>query len=367
MNNLSIRMGQQLALRKQQGTIRSLLSPASGIDFWSNDYLGYSHIPSSYSHNTGSTGSRLISGNSIFTEQVEQELADFFKGEAALLYNSGYNANLGLLSCIPQKNDVVIYDEHIHASMRDGIRLSFAKSYGFQHNSLESLEKKLNLESGEKGIRFVCIEALYSMGGDTPPLLKIIELCEKYNAYLIIDEAHSGGVYGKSGEGFSAALGLEDRIFARVFTFGKAFGCHGAAIIGSKLLREYLINYSRSFIYTTALPKNSVTHIRENIRRNEFLENRKQLFQNIRDFRNLIDQYHIPCISEVNSPIQMIHIGNKIETQQKATFLNENGFLVKAIVSPTIKQGEEAIRICIHAFNTKEEIRLLSETLKQGS
>lgn len=364
MDNLSTRIEQKLKLRKQEGTFRSLLSANSGIDFWSNDYLGYARISYSNSENTGSTGSRLISGNSIFTEQVEQELAIFFKGEAALLFNSGYDANVGILSCVPQKNDIVIYDEHIHASMRDGIRLSFAKSYGFKHNSPEDLEKKLQIESGENGIKFVCIESLYSMGGDVPPLLKIIELCEKHNAHLIVDEAHSGGVYGESGEGFSTALGFENRIFARIFTFGKAFGSHGASVIGSKQLREYLINYSRSFIYTTALPKSSVAHIRENIRKSEFLENRKQLFQNIRYFRSLIDEYYISSVSAVNSPIQMIRIGNKVETEQKAFFLRENGFLVKAIVSPTVKQGEEAIRICIHAFNTEGEISQLVEKLR---
>lgn len=363
MSNLSIRMEQKLKLRQQEGTLRSLLSVDSGIDFWSNDYLGYARISSSNFENVGSTGSRLISGNSIFTEQVEQELADFFKGEAALLFNSGYDANLGLLSCVPQKNDIVIYDEHIHASMRDGIRLSYAKSYGFLHNSLEDLEKKLKIESGENGIKFVCIESLYSMAGDTPPLLKIIELCEKYEAHLIVDEAHSGGIYGEAGEGFSVALGFQDRIFARIFTFGKAFGSHGATVIGSQQLREYLINYSRSFIYTTALPKNSVAHIKENIRKSEFLFNRKQLFQNILYFRNLIDEYNLSSISEVNSPIQMIRIGNKIETERKSEFLRKNGFLVKAIVSPTVKKGAEAIRICIHAFNTKDEIRQLTEIL----
>jgi 8-amino-7-oxononanoate synthase len=364
MNNLLIRIEQKLKLRKQEGRFRSLLSADSGIDFWSNDYLGYARIPFLNSENRGSTGSRLISGNSAFTEEVEQKIADFFKGESALLFNSGYDANLGLLSCLPQKNDCIIYDEHIHASMRDGIRLSFAKSYGFKHNSLEDLEKKLQIESGENGVKFVCIESLYSMAGDVPPLLRIIELCEKHDAYLIVDEAHSGGVYGGFGEGFSAALGFENRIFARIFTFGKAFGCHGAAIVGSKQLREYLINYSRSFIYTTALPKNSIAHIRENIQKTEFLENRKQLFQNIRYFRNLIDDEQIISISEANSPIQMIRIGNAVDTEQKALFLRENGFLVKAIVSPTVKKGDEAIRICIHAFNTKEEIYQLVEKLR---
>lgn len=360
--NLNTRIASRLEQRKQDGTFRSLFSLDSGVDFWSNDYLGYARIaPSVVPEKAGSTGSRLISGNSGLTEQVEQELADFFRGEAALLFNSGYDANLGLLSCLPQKNDLVIYDEHIHASMRDGIRLSFAKSYSFRHNSLKDLEKKLCIQPGKNGVKFVCIESLYSMGGDLSPLFQIIRLCEQYQALLILDEAHSGGVYGEYGEGISAALKLENSIFARIFTFGKAFGRHGAAVVGSDHLKEYLINYSRSFIYTTALPPQSVAHIRETIHREEFGKLRKQLFENIRFFRDLTEENAIVSTSEVNAPIQMIRIGNTDETEQKAASLRHNGLLVKAIVPPTVKPGDEAIRVCIHAFNTKAEItRLIS-------
>lgn len=362
--DLHTRITSKLEQRKVDGTFRSLLSDQSGVDFWSNDYLGYAQIMSSFDAAAGSTGSRLISGNSDLAEQTERELADFFKGEAALLFNSGYDANLGLLSCLPQKNDLILYDEHIHASMRDGIRLSFAKSYGFQHNSLTDLEKKLQIEPGENGVRFVCIESLYSMGGDMSPLVRIIELCERYNAYLLLDEAHSGGVYGESGAGIAVTLKCEHRIFARIVTFGKAFGCHGAAVIGSGKLHEYLVNYSRSFIYTTALPQAAVAHIRQSIRRDEFHESRRKLFQNIRHFRDLCQQKNIDTRSEVNSPIQMIRIGDTAVTVEKATRLRANGFLVKAIVSPTVKQGEEAIRICIHAFNTEKEINeLISKIL----
>lgn len=355
--DINTRIAARLEQRKQDGTFRSLFSGQPGVDFWSNDYLGYARIPSSDAvQKAGSTGSRLISGNSDATEQVEQELATFFKGESALLFNSGYDANLGLLSCLPQKNDIVIYDEHIHASMRDGIRLSFAKSYGFRHNSLEDLEKKLQIQPGNGGAKFVCIESLYSMGGDTSPLYPIIELCERYNASLIVDEAHSGGVYGENGEGVAAALSCEDRIFARVFTFGKAFGSHGAIVTGSGQLKEYLINYSRSFIYTTALPPQSVAHIREVVSRDEFHTLRLQLFENIRFFRTLTEENNILSVSEINSPIQMIRIGSLEETEQKANLLRNNGILVKTIISPTVKKGDEAIRICIHAFNTHAEI-----------
>lgn len=362
--SITDRITAKLNQRREEGTLRTLFSNQDGIDFWSNDYLGFAKIsPTDKNHLSGSTGSRLISGNTDFTEQVEQELAAFFKAESALIFNSGYDANLGLLSALLQKNDCVIYDEHIHASMRDGIRLSFAKSYNFQHNSLEDLEKKLQLVSGENGMKFVCIESLYSMGGDMSPMCQIVELCKKYQAYLIVDEAHSGGVYGENGEGISITLELEKYIFARIFTFGKAFGCHGAVVLGSQQLKDYLINFSRSFIYTTALPQSSIAHIQDSIGRNEFVEFRKKLFENIRYFRDLIEENGIVSLSEVNSPIQMIRIGSLKDTLSKADHLRKNNFLVKAIVSPTVKQGDESIRICIHSYNTKDEINQLIQAI----
>jgi 8-amino-7-oxononanoate synthase len=359
--SLHNRIASKLHLRKQEGTFRSLISDREGVDFWSNDYLGYARSPITVSSESGgSTGSRLISGNLPVTEQLEQKLADFFKGETALLFNSGYDANLGLLSSLPQKNDIVLYDEHIHASMRDGIRLSFAKSYGFQHNSLTDLEKKLQIEPGENGVKFVCIESLYSMGGDFSPLYKIIELCEKYDAYLILDEAHSGGLFGENGEGFSIALELQHRIFARVYTFGKAFGCHGAVVVGSDLLRQFLINYSRSLIYTTALPHTAIAHIHENVFRTDNDALRRQLFANITYFRKLCKEKKSVSMSEINSPIQMIRVGDIQKTLTISARLKENGFLVKAILSPTVKEGDESIRICLHAFNTREEIEKMT-------
>lgn len=363
--DLKNRIISKLENRKKEGTYRSLFFDQMGVDFWSNDYLSYTQFSINKNEGKiGSTGSRLISGNSNYTENVEKEISHFFKGESALLFNSGYDANLGLLSSLPQKNDIIFYDEHIHASMRDGIRLSNAKNYGFTHNSLIDLEKKLQLNTGNDGVKFVCIESLYSMGGDLAPLLAIIQLCEKHDAYLIVDEAHSGGIYGQHGEGISATLGFENRIFARVFTFGKAFGCHGAAVVGANDLKNYLINFSRSFIYTTALPQSSIQHISASLQRNEFVDLRKKLFENICLFRELCFKHNISSISEVNSPIQMIQIGNTQETIEKADFLRKNGFLIKAIVAPTVKQGDEAIRVCIHAHNTDKEIENLISLLK---
>lgn len=159
-----------------------------------------------------------------------------------------------------------------------------------------------------------------------------------------------------------SALGLEEAVFARIFTFGKAFGCHGAIVLGLQKLREYLINYSRAFIYTTAPAPASVHLIAESVQRIEFSNNRKKLFENIIYFRELCDDSRIDLISEVNSPIQMLRMSREKVTQ-KAEELRKQGLLVKAIVSPTVKSGEEAIRVCIHSFNTKIEIETLVSAL----
>lgn len=247
----------KLAERKSSGTYRTLKPESNLIDFCSNDYLGFSRsaivkdkINEEINNNrlvlNGSTGSRLISGNLAYTENLEKEISTLFKSEAGLLFNSGYDANLGLLSSLPQRGDTIITDEFIHASVIDGARLSYANRYTFKHNDVVSLEAKLKQA---KGNCYVVIESVYSMDGDSPPILELLKLTEQYNAHLIVDEAHAVGLYYT---GIITQLKLEDRVFARIVTFGKALGCHGAIILGSNLLREYLINFARSFIYTTA-------------------------------------------------------------------------------------------------------------------
>ena len=197
-------LSQKLAERKSLHLLRQLTVESDDwIDFSSNDYLGLAQstaiqnnaneIISQFNNvKNGSTGSRLIAGNTAYTESLEQKLASFHQAEAALIYNSGYNANVGLLSCLAGKNDTYISDELIHASMIDGMRLSYAKRFRFKHNDLADLEKKLNQASGNK---FVVIESIYSMDGDCAPLEGIVALCEKYDAHLIVDEAHGIGCF----------------------------------------------------------------------------------------------------------------------------------------------------------------------------
>jgi 8-amino-7-oxononanoate synthase len=342
--------------RIEKGSLRSLLSFENHIDFWSNDYLGLAHITQTIEV-TGSTGSRLISGNSKTVEAIENKIAGHFQSEAALIFNSGYDANVGMFSSLPQKGDTILYDELVHASVRDGIRLSFAHSFSFKHNDPADLEKKLKKATGTV---FVAVESLYSMDGDMAPLVEINALCKKYDALLIVDEAHSGGVFGDEGKGLCSELGISESVFIRLFTFGKAYGAHGSVVCCSDEVRQFLINFARSFIYTTALPEAIYTHMFGQIERSKSGVLREQLQKNITSFTQGIRS----TLSASNSPIQVIEFSNLDECKQKALQLQESGFAVKAILPPTVPTGSQRLRICIHAFNTKEEIDRLVSLLK---
>lgn len=339
--------------RQEKGSLRSLLSFDGLADFWSNDYLGLARIPHAVEL-TGSTGSRLISGNSAAVEAIEQQVAAHFQNESALIFNSGYDANLGLFSALPQKGDTILYDELVHASVRDGIRLSFANAYSFKHNDPADLKRKLEKAQGSV---FVAVESLYSMDGDLAPLVEINRLCREYDAFLIVDEAHSGGVFGEEGKGWCHELGIQDEVFIRLFTFGKAYGAHGAAVCCSEEVRQYLVNFARSFIYTTAPPVSFYEHILRQIELSKPEELRTQLQQNIIQFASQIPSR----ISSPRSPIQIVACSDPEACKLKAAALQQAGFAVKAILPPTVPAGTQRLRFCIHAFNTVEEIdRLIS-------
>ena len=347
---------QLLEHRKESGSYRSLSLFQDFIDFYSNDYLGLSRklkVESQKFDRLGSSGSRLISGNSIEAENCENFLAEFFQAESALVFNSGYDANLGLFSSVPQKGDTIIYDSLIHASIRDGIRLSHAKSYSFAHNDIILLEKKLSIAEGTV---FVAVESLYSMDGDVCPLDALIVLCKRYDALLIVDEAHAVGVLGEKGKG----LAFQKEVFARVITFGKGYGFHGAAVLGSNDLKNYLINFARSFIYTTALPVQDYRLIQQQIESSTDASLQVALQSNIDYFRA---QLNYQGVSANTSPIQILEVPGVDNALNLAKQLQENNFAVKAILSPTVPEGQERIRICIHAFNTKEEIEKLVSIL----
>jgi 8-amino-7-oxononanoate synthase len=352
----------KLNKRKKEGTFRALTLENSSIDFFSNDYLG---LAREYSHEKslveliGATGSRLLSGNSLEADNCERFLANHFNVESSLVFNSGYSANLALLSSIPQRGDTILFDEFVHASIRDGIRLSFAKAISFNHNDLNDLEAKLKLATGSV---YVVVESLYSMNGDISPLKEIEKKCSSNNAFLIVDEAHSVGVFGKEGQGLVQELKLESMVFARVITFGKAYGFHGAAIVGSKDLVEFLINFARPFIYTTALPPRDYKTINNLVNSTLISKNQVVLLDNITYFRKgLSDTNRYP--SDLKSPIQIIQTNTIEKTIELAGNLKKNGIFTKPIFSPTVPIGKECIRICLHSFNTHSEIEILKELI----
>jgi len=351
---------EKLNQRKAENAFRELMVQGNRVDFFSNDYLGVAKMPFEGQMNYGSTGSRLISGNSRFTERLETYLANFYQQEAGLLFNSGYDANLGFFSSIPQKGDTIFYDELSHASIRDGIRLSQAKAFSFKHNDLKHLKERF--ESAE-GTVYVAVESIYSMDGDAAPLELLVELCEVKNAFLIVDEAHSGGLYGAGGSGIVTEKELDYRIFAKLITFGKAYGSHGAIILSSQIVKDYLINFARSFIYTTALSFHSQERIEFAVNEVAQKENeRKKLRENINVFRTYTKSKNVNCIAS-DSPIQSILISGNDAAKKVAEKILSNGFAVKAILSPTVPKGEERIRICIHSFNSAEEIKALIDSI----
>lgn len=356
----------RLAERQEAGSFRTLKSENSLVDFCSNDYLGYARSPElkskiaeeiyKYPDLNGSTGSRLLSGNLAYTEQLERDIADQFNAAAGLLFNSGYDANVGLLSSLPQRGDTIITDELIHASVIDGARLSHANRYSFRHNDVESLEAKLQQA---KGTCYVVVESVYSMDGDTPPLVEILALVERYGANLIVDEAHAIGLYKT---GLVTQLNLQNRVFARVVTFGKALGCHGAVVLGSDGLRQYLINYARSFIYTTAAPFHQLAAIKSACTLLQHADNEITLLQdNIRLFKQTVNAS--AQIIASNSSIQCLLLNSNDSARKAATSFQDHGFDVRPILSPTVPLGSERIRICLHAFNTPQQVTTLTNQI----
>lgn len=378
MYKLPDKLRNQLEKRKLNNSLRALSMTSGLIDFCSNDYLGFSRSEELYNQiseklsqlknkSNGATGSRLISGNNELVEKLEEKLAAFFIGESALFFNSGYSANQGVMSVLPQRNDTILYDELVHASIKDGVRLSLANKISFKHNNLEDLERKLKASSSDI---YVVAESIYSMDGDICPLKRLTKLCTKYGAYLIVDEAHSVGVIGDLGRGLCVAEGVEDSILARVCTFGKALGVHGACVISSQSLIDYLVNFSRPFIYTTALPPHSIVSMDcalEYLKSTEHL--RQQLDDNIAYFQNNMEQVqtdlnaHDIKLIESYTAIQGVIVPGNAKVRSKACILQNKGINIRPILSPTVKEGTERLRICLHAYNTFGEIDLLIENL----
>jgi 8-amino-7-oxononanoate synthase len=363
------KLQQKLQSRIENNSLRKLSASNDLIDFSSNDYLGFATsesifnathqylLDNNYVQN-GVSGSRLLSGNHDLYKVVEEQLQSIHQSEA-LIFNSGYDANIGFFSAVPQRNDVILYDELSHASIRDGIQLSNAKGYSFKHNDLVDLEKRLLSVRAQSRTNdaevYIVTESVFSMDGDSTDLASLQKLCKKHNVHLIVDEAHAVGVFGF---GLVQQLGLEKEVFARIITFGKAMGCHGAAILGSKELKEYLVNFSRSFIYTTGLSPHSLATIHlayKNLVKEK--KNSQELQSNIQYFKA---KYSALLLSKLfigsNSAIQCCVISGNVAIKKCSVLLQENGFDVRPILSPTVPVGQERLRFCLHSYNTHQDI-----------
>ena len=380
MLNLPKILSDKLEKREQNNALRKLPVSNPLIDFASNDYLGFAKSETIFNQThhyllennikiNGATGSRLISGNHNLYQVTEDFIANFHQSETALIFNSGYDANVGFFSSVPQRNDVILYDELCHASIRDGILMSNAKSYKFQHNDFENLEKLITTQLETRNPKpetfYVVTESVFSMDGDSPNLEELVTLCEKYNCFLVIDEAHALGVFGNHGEGVIQSQGLQDKVFARIMTFGKGLGCHGAAILGSQELKNYLINFARSFIYTTGLSPHSVATI---LMAYQQLKTEKEAIENLRNNIQFFNQEKMqmglkPLFVYSKSAIQCAIIPGNEKVKSIANQLQNNGFDVKPILSPTVPEGQERLRFCLHSFNSQKEISEVSQFL----
>lgn len=355
-----------LEKRREEGTLRILHPKSEGIDFYSNDYLGLARnselqnlllklIIKNPQLLSGSTGSRLISGNSSTAIETENFIAKEHNYSSALLFSSGYNANLALFSTLSTRHDTIIVDEKIHRSVHDACKMSHAKKLKFKHNDVEDLEQVLKKQNGNC---YVAVESLYSMDGDVAPIQEIIQIVEKCKASLIVDEAHAFGVFGY---GLVEKYQLQKRVLATVITYGKALGAHGAAILCEDVIKSYLINFASPFIYTTSAQDIQWMSIKTGY---EFLkvdcELSIKLQKNIKIFR----QQNLKTPSSEKSPIQAIVIPDNYQLKALKETLLDEGFLTYAVYSPTIKEGTERLRICLHSFNTEEEITGLTKIIK---
>ncbi|HBD26432.1 8-amino-7-oxononanoate synthase [Flavobacterium sp.] len=369
---------EKLNKRIADNALRQLTIPSKNrIDFSSNDYLGFAHseIIFNQTHQylldnnfkiNGATGSRLISGNHNVYQTTENFIANFHQLESALIFNSGYDANVGFFSAVPQRNDIILYDELCHASIRDGIQMSHAKAYKFQHNDTEDLESLLLKYQSETNEIYVVTESVFSMDGDAPNMEELIQISEQNGAYLVIDEAHALGIFGENGEGLVQSLGFQDKVFARIMTFGKGLGCHGAAVLGSQELKSYLVNFARSFIYTTGLSPHSVATI---LIAYQHLEEEKTALEKLKSNIQLFNQQKVQLglkslFVHSDSAIHCAIIPGNEKVKSVAKQLQENGFDVKAILSPTVSEGQERLRFCLHSYNSEQEINTLLKQLK---
>ncbi|KAL7267482.1 hypothetical protein RUND412_009930 [Rhizina undulata] len=387
-STISLTLSQRASLSR----LRSLsLPPEDSIDFSSNDFLSLASSPllretflkelSRYpTHPLGSGGSRLLDGNSTYAESLERTIAQFHNAPSGLLFNSGFDANSGFFSCVPQPGDVIVYDEYIHASVHEGMRVSRAAARKmFRHNCLNSFREVLVEIARDEKFRdknvFIAVESLYSMDGDLAPLKEMVDIADEIlpnGGLFTVDEAHATGVIGERGRGLVCAFGLEERVFARLHTFGKSLACNGAILLTTPIMRQYLINYARSLIYTTALSFPALAAIKASytlLISGHTSELQSHLYDMIKRLHKHLSELPIPESSPkilTLPPVRPTPILALFTPHPRnlAAYLQQRKFVARPIVYPTVPKGTERVRICVHAGNTVEDIDGLVEAVR---
>jgi len=363
----------QLSKRSQQNRLRNLEpSKDSLVDFWSNDYLGLSQnqdllqfvkhsLLQSTDFRLGATGSRLISGNYALLQNLEALLADTMQASSATFFPSTYLANLALLGNLAARHDTYIIDASCHASIKEGVRLSQAKKISFEHNQVDHLRAKLKLAEGQP---FVVTESLFSMEGDFAPLKDILAVCKEFGAILIVDEAHAAGLFGAGGSGLVEAEQLIRPDVIRMVGFGKAFGQAGGVVLGPEMLKPWFANFGLPFIYTTAPSPVQVEVLLHTLNwlKPILHELQKNFQEKVLAFNQ---QFSAIAKPTAHSPIQRVIL----ESEHKATYvalqLKRKGIGAKAILPPTVPDGQQQLRFTWHLFNTLEEMELLVSLLRE--
>ncbi|BCU83035.1 putative 8-amino-7-oxononanoate synthase [Polycladomyces abyssicola] len=376
----------RLARLEQEGRLRSLVPVAravypvlerdgrSLINFSSNNYLGLANHPElmeaarkGAQRGAGATASRLIVGHDEETERLEQEIAAFKGTEAALVFGSGYTANMGVLSALLQRGDAVFSDKWNHASIVDGIRLSGATLFRYRHLDMDHLEAQLRLAE-KKGIRrkLIVTDTVFSMDGDVARLHDLISLKERYDAALMVDEAHGGGVFGPYGEGVAHHMGLAGKVDLHMGTFSKAFGVVGAYVAGNRTWISYLVNTCRPFIYTTALPPAVIEMIRTSLRLvREAGSRRIALHRKAARFRNRLKALGLNVGPSETQIIPLI-VGDVHATVKLSQSLMENGVLAVPIRPPTVPEGTARLRFSLMATHTEEHLETAIDAIERA-
>jgi len=351
---------------------RRSLAEIHGVNFCSNDYLGLAGDPAlraavaqavSNAEKVGGTGSRLLSGQTEEWRVLEDEFAEFAGTESALFFTTGYAANIGLLSSLVGRDDVVFSDERNHASLIDGMRLSGARKVIYPHLNLNALEDALRQASGAPWRKVIVSESVFSMDGDTAPLVELANLAEKYHAALILDEAHATGVHGPTGQGLAVAAGLAPKVLAIIHTCGKALASAGAFVCGPGVLKEHLLNHARTFIFSTALPSYFAAQIRAALGLAEGMDaERASLLQRASTFRAALESEGFDTAGTASQIVPVL-LGHNDATLDAAEHLQREGFAIRGIRPPTVSEGASRLRLSLTTRISEEELSRLLHSL----